>query len=69
MTHVSLEVATNLFVEARDYFSERKLYPPLDSEIRKLAVMMFGRATSATIDRIIADIFYVVSCDAERMEP
>lgn len=63
MTHVTLEEASRLFTEARDYYSERTTYVPERSPLRDAAAAVYGRSTRTTLDRVCTDIFYVLACE------
>lgn len=60
---VTLEVAQRLFPEARDYFSERLLYVGIDSEIRKIARVVFHADQSTHLRHVCNEIFYVLACE------
>jgi hypothetical protein len=60
---ITLEVASRLFAEARDFASGRAPYLSEDSEIRKIAVTVFHKAHVLHLTKVCDEIFYVLACE------
>lgn len=60
---VTLAVAQRLFLEARNYASGRENYIGIGSEIRAIAVEVFGVAYAVHLTKVCDEIFYVLACE------
>ena len=65
MLEVTLEIANRLFEEARNYSSGRTPYIAMDSEIREIALAVFGVAHVQHLSQVCYEIFYLIACDAK----
>ncbi len=60
---MTLETASRLFAEAREWTSGRVKYLAEDSEIRQMALDTYHQQHVMHLQRVCDDIYYVLACE------
>jgi hypothetical protein len=68
MHQVTRDAAFRLFDEARGFSSGRVPYILEDSEIRHIALAVFGVSHTTHLLHVCNEIFYVVACDRLKVD-
>lgn len=66
--NISSEQAHRLFAEARGFVREDTPYISADSEIRQIAMTVFGQNTIITLSIVCSEIFYVLACELKKVD-
>lgn len=66
---ITLEQASRLFNEARDFSSGREPYLSTDSEIRALSIAIYNQDDIIHWHRVCNNIFYLLACEFKDVPP